>query len=350
MIESKPLSKAAYQKILEKKKTSELIEILNRKGQRASSNITKQKLIDRIINLSKNTDNTPKIEIDWRTKSNVDKNDISDMIKNITLSIAAIIFIQVIFIFIRFIYAIMFPKLDYCDSNSNNSKCIRCPGNAVCSNKKMKCNENFTFLKGLCLPNCSDSEQLFSFIQLAKYRLKQRTGLYKCHEVRVDFMSQDEIENILFIYYHKTQKNISNYLKLTIEYLMNETDIITKDVNNSSVFISKDYITSKLCFWKSIFLRNTPFFLIAIIANLYLYYKKKKSKYEVQAIQCLTQVLNYLKSFNGNEVSQQSIKSFIDPMVDDVDSVWKYIRNKLKNSMSVGCKKEGGQIYYFYID
>ena len=64
----------------------------------------------------------------------------------------------------------------------------------------------------------------------------------------------------------------------------------------------------------------------------------------------MTQVLNYLKSFNGNEVSQQSIKSFIDPMVDDVDSVWKYIRNKLKNSMSVGCKKEGGQIYYFYID
>lgn len=346
-MESRPLSKTAYRRQLEKKKTKELIEILVKNGKNPAINSDRTRIIDQILNLP---DNFPENEGPKKTYRRVNKSAVKYAVNRFIFTCIIIIFAQAIVFFFQFLYLFRFQKLIYCDSNLKNTDCIRCPANSVCHVYKKKCKENFISLDGLCLPNRSDSKQLSQLIYKAKDKLRERAGFYKCQESRIDWMSQDELENLLIkILKLKTitRSHFDVLFNLTIEYLKNETDIITKDIDGSTVFVAIDFKTPTICSVKSIFYRNFILFSIAFVVNIYIYYFKRRSPYEIQADQCMLTVINFIRSFNRNEVSQSEVKNIIKPMFENPDAVWKYVKKKLKKSPSIGWKKDEGEIYFY---
>lgn len=339
----KPLSKREYRKSLEKKKRSELIDILTEKSCFVSLNASKTELIERIINLP---DNPKKyLQKSKKNKLKINEDELRNTIKRLFNAVIIIIILQTIFLFVQFLYTMLFQN--FCDPNSKNFfRCIRCPQNAICHKKKIICVENFTYFNGFCLPNSSDYEQLPPLIVIAKDKLKKRAGLYKCKEYPIDWLSQEDIENAIFKY-HGSNKNLSRLLNLTIEYLLHETDINTIEVGNSTVFVSTEFTKSIKCSVKSMIFTSIIFFIIALIINIIYYYSRRNYIYEIQADQCLPSIVSYIKSSFSNQVSQTVLKKYTEPMVKNNDIVWKFIETKLKKSPTIGWKKDQGEIYYF---
>lgn len=346
MKENSISSNNSFREQLEKYSTKELIEILIDNGQSVTYRADKETLINLILKMMERKEAQAKKEennFHLKLVENVDKDALKNAIRHFFLTIFLVMLIQVLINFFKFLQ--IFDSKPFECSDSNN---YPLPSNAICYEGKVKCIENYILLNGFCLLNQSNSEQLSLMIGLTKNKLKKRAGLYKCNKAQNDWMSQEEIENSLIKkFYAKTKNNFTGLFNLTIEFLTNEPDIITKNIENSPVFAATEYTESMMCSLKSFIYKNTLIISGALVLNIYFFYIRRKSIYDVQADQCLRPLVKFIKSFNGNYISQTEVRQYLDPMVENPDAVWKYVKRKLKKSRAVGWKKEGRHIYFY---
>ncbi|OHT15202.1 hypothetical protein TRFO_14397 [Tritrichomonas foetus] len=382
-LRSPPLNRLVYQKHLESRSKNELVEILKELGQPVDYRASKETIINRILSI-RYGDNKPKVS-DLADDHPIKKMDFVDLAGRVLV-------ILLVILLLILLYIISHQPIDYCDSDSKQSgSCVPCPARAFCSKGNVTCDPYHFFINDFCLQVNNESENeneslkmISLMLKSSKNLLKRKAGQFKCEDSNKDWISQDDLEyelkkrynskNIEFLAYLKNflssiainnkksnsdlfsrnnSLNGSNFSKLfnsTIFYLKNETNVVTRIIENSTVFVATDVKKPMKCVLRSIFYKNILFAaaFAASFAAFYVWYlsHKQAERYRVKADQCITALVTYIKSFKGFEISQSQLREKMENMVDDPDGVWKYVVKGLERSPVIRVTKRDDEVFY----
>lgn len=225
--------------------------------------------------------------------------------------------------------------------NGSNSKCQKCPVFANCSHGSYNCDPNFIKLGYYCIYNDSDSIFVLKMLETTHDILRKQAGLSLIQESR-DFVSSDELENLLLDASQLNGTNFYRVLNKTLQYLHNDTSILTETLDNTTVYISKDLsfdLSSRIRLWVYQNINQITIFSVVLAILTYLYWIYDNYKREKQEIDSYySGLVRSIKRRNGRPLTRGQLLVQLDHMSNNQGSIlWPKLEQKLKRTQLIQC-------------
>ncbi|OHS95802.1 hypothetical protein TRFO_38048 [Tritrichomonas foetus] len=278
------------------------------------------------------------------------------------LSIFGALFLTILMLIIYFIP----KKTKFCDSlmpndrinitdiDLSNKKCIKCPVFGECQNGNVLCDLNYTLIRHHCIFNDVDRIFVSKMLETAYNVLQRRAGDYHCKTSNIDWMSAQELENILFRDSKLANSNFPKIYQKVLEYLTKDKSIIFKDLDDIQVFLSLEIKRDFQCKIRmSIYKRLNYIILISIasviiMVSLYIIYQKRKNQQIAHRYSSF--LIEQMKRSKGSQQTQQQLISKLNMVSsENGKKIWPLVEKKLTKSPFVQSYYNGSESVFKYV-
>ena len=262
-----------------------------------------------------------------------------------------------LFLLMLIIWAIP-KKTTFCDSLPSNKtkQCIKCPAYAKCQNGIALCDLNYTLVKKKCIFNDNDRFDVSSMLEIAYKKLRSRAGEYHCKTIDFDWISLEELENILLSSskISKDRKIFHRIFNKTLEHLAGDNNILQKDIGNQTVFASLDIDRDLRCRIKMAVFNRMDYviilsigcFVVLVLISFIINRRRQKNI----ASRYSSFLINRIKMKNGNvQTTQQLITELNKVSNNQGNRIWPLIEKQLSNSPMIQCITSGNESKYRYV-
>ena len=256
----------------------------------------------------------------------------------------------VILLFVWLVLAFFVKKPVFCDENRRD-KCVPCPVNAVCSETRAKCLGNRTLVGLFCVDEDADKATIGEMLKRSVSALRQRAGDYQCERASTDWLSFDQLDNMLVKRF--SGPNYQAMFEKTIAHLKAQDNVVVQEVNGSAVFVASDYHMSLKCAIRQKVLRHriavgVAFLVCVSIGELILYVNTEKKRRRLGE-KCAMNLLNDMKLLRKSEYSQQMLQDHVMKYAGSgTDKIWPYIERAMVKSRNVQKTTRSGRVSFQY--
>ena len=348
---SHPIDESIYYEKLKTFTKTELINVLHTMNQPVGINSTKEQLISKI--LSKNFE---------KSGSKESKRD--PHMKKRKLNVCIPTFLK--FIITSFFLALFWNEIQrlwyiknykYCKNGKNDNKCIKCPENSICHERKVKCDKGYKKLtelnKIICIKDNEDWEIVSNIVIEVWNILKYAAGKFKCKNKDRDWLSYDEIDFDIFLKFKIEPEKFDILLNKSISYLTKENLVIESQVNDTKVFASIEYeLPMKYKIINHIKGNIKRVINLSIVTCLlYILSKKRENDNLVhkRSPHYMSIVSEFIRNSSTFEVSDEQILQRLSKETKDYLKYWKYIDHELEMAPLIQVRKDGNHKYYRFV-
>ena len=265
---------------------------------------------------------------------------------SLVLVVALLTMIILGFVWLFLVFFVKKPV--FCDEN-RREKCVPCPVNAVCSETRAKCLGNRTLIGLFCIDDDADKETIAKMLKTSINALQHRAGDYHCERASTDWMSLDQLDNMLVKRF--SGPNYQAMFDKTIAHLKIQDNVVVKEINGSAVFVTSDYHMNLQCVLRRRMLRHRIAVAVALVicvsaGPLYIHVNTEMRRRKLGE-KCAMNLLNDMKLLRKSEYSQQMLQNQVAKYAGNrTDKIWPYIERAMVKSRHVQKTTRGGRVSF----
>ncbi|EAY00163.1 hypothetical protein TVAG_052110 [Trichomonas vaginalis G3] len=324
----------------------QLVDILDKYDEAFDINASKEKLIDLIIAIMKNTKPVSQPE----TK----RSDIYLYLSWISKYIVLLFIAYFAFLAVSLLIFYLFvPKPQkFCNTNKQSIYCITCPKFAKCKSNNVTCETGFTFDGRYCVKTDDDTHVISKMLDFATTELRKRAGKHRCGKCLSNYLTIDQLDALIYSQNFINPQKYDFVFQKMIQILQQQYNISTQYDDRTTLIASTIADRPFSCILRRFLISSTFLFILICILCYLIKYSIKRTKnqkfIENKAQYMAIKVINEMKN-HDSEIDENTLKHKFSKNPEIDLSLWLIIDSYLKKSPYVIARKSKGVTYYRFI-
>jgi hypothetical protein len=210
---------------------------------------------------------------------------------------------------ISLILSMLPNRVQFCDDGSSASNCRRCPPLAHCEKFKAVCPAGFSLVGHWCVYNDTDGTHVSSLLDSSINALRARAGEFHCELSDVDWMSFDQLENLMLSQFDNNSEDFLRVSGKVFRLLNMVDDVRTEQIEGADVFVSGEFDRDWKCEIRlSVYRHLSVIIFVTVLlgaSGCFLYWKIMQRQMESECQHYADLVIRHLR-FESKGVTKTS--------------------------------------------
>ena len=238
----------------------------------------------------------------------------------------------------------------YCEESSD-SKCIPCPVHAVCNGTRAKCLGNRTLFNKYCVEDGVEQKKIAKMLSMSVEVLERRAGRYHCQQAKTDWMSTDQLDNVLFQKFQSP--DYQKQFEKVVGYLKEQPNVIVKEIEGTEVFVTDEYKMGVRCMiQRTVFRHKVLSFGVLVFLLVFpvvTHLIRTELRRRRLGEKCAANLLVEMKQMRKGQYSKQQLMRQIEKYAGNrTERVWPYVERVIVKSRNVQKTVANGQTAFHY--